>query len=272
MLLAEKTVEELIVEGLKKGPSKTVDLIKQIRKERSATTKQGVYRVLRILKTKEVVVIHKKQVSLNIRWLKKIQEFSELASYYYQKNFGLGYFARLKNGERIKYTFNNLSLTDAFWDHVIYILLEITPLEKNWLAYNPHCWFFIVRQEEEKALMKGINRDRKYLLSSGHKTAMDKIITKEFDSEKSQYCLLEKTVWPDNYYFNVIGDFIIEVFLDKSVSQEIGKWYRQTKKLTLQSKDELRRIVNLKKKTILIISHNIKKAAKLRNKLKKNFY
>ena len=271
-LATHQSLEERVIELLRKGPVRITDLILAVKKQRQLTTKQGIYRVLRLLKKEEVVLIYQKQASLNIRWLNKLNEFSDLSTYYYQSSMGVGHFANLKDGEKIKYTFGSLSFTDAFWNHVLYILLKIVPLSENFFAYNPHAWFFLARQEEEKSLMKNITKDRKYLLTVGHKNIMDKVISKGFDGEKSQYCLLDNAPFADYYYCNVLGNFIIEVFFDRNVSKKISDWYQKTEKMTEETLKDLKNIVDCRGKTKLVISHNAKKAELIKNKFKRNFF
>lgn len=268
-----KSIEDIIIESIKNGPIRTTDLINRIKKIKQKTTKQGVYRVLRLLAKEEIIVIHKKMISLNIRWLNKINNFSTLAQYYYVKDKSVvGNFLNLQEEEKIKYTFNSLALTDAFWNHAIYLLLQIIPAQENWLAYNPHAWFFLARPDEEKAIMKAINKDRQYLLTVGHQTIMDKIICKEFDGTRSQYYTLNKVKFKNNYYLNVLGDFIIEVYLDQDITQAIENWYNKTKEINDQNISELKKIIQTKKKNKLVITRNSYKARKLKQQFQKNFY
>lgn len=270
LLSTHKSIEDIIIELVKNGPVRTTDLISRIKPK---TTKQGVYRVLRLLTKEEIIVIHKKMISLNIRWLNKINNFSTLAQYYYVKDKSvIGNFLNLQEEEKIKYTFNSLALTDAFWNHAIYLLLQIIPAQENWLAYNPHAWFFLARLDEERAIMKTITKDRQYLLTVGHQTIMDKIICKEFDGTRSQYYMSNKVKFKNNYYLNVLGDFIIEVYLDQDITQAIENWYNITKKINDQNISELKKIIQTKKKNKLVITRNSCKARKLKQQFQKIFY
>lgn len=267
-LSKDKAIEDEIIEVLKKGPRRTTELVKSIK-----ATKQGVYRVLRLLKKEEVIVIHNKQVSINLRWLNKINQFSSLTQYYYQEE-GTGHFANLHEGEKIKYTFNNLATTDAFWNHAVYILLETIEESEHFFAYNPHCWFFLARPEDERAVMRGINkRGKLYLVTTGSRAPMDKIISQEVDNKKSQYCMLDKLLFKDQrYYLNILGDFLIEVYFDKKITRRIERWYQKNNKKTKKAINELKKIVESKGKTKLVISRNQRKATRLKKRLSKNFY
>jgi len=268
--LSRQLLADLIIKALEQGPLLTTALIKRVRLTRSKASKQGIYRALRLLKKAEVVVIHHQTVSLNLAWLNQLRDFAEVAQAHYR---GLSSFSTLKNGEKIKYIFNNLSLTDAFWNHAIYILLKVAPPKEHWFSYNPHAWFFLVRPAEELALMKFINQDRKYLLTVGGNTMMDKFPLKKFDNNKSQYCLLSKPLFLDNsYYLNILGDFMIEVYFDKKIALAIEQWYQQTTPVTSAKIAELAKIINTPAKTKLVISRNAKKAEKLKQRLRKNFY
>ncbi|MFH1426018.1 MAG: hypothetical protein ABIG66_01140 [Candidatus Kerfeldbacteria bacterium] len=269
-----KTIENIIIWQLKSGPQSTVGLIAAVQKERRGTTKQGVYRVLRELKKQEAVVIHKKEVSLNIRWLNKLYDFTSLAQhFYYEKSIGTGHFANLQEGEKIKYTFNNLSLTDAFWNHALYILHQIVPDAEPWYAYDPHVWFYIARLEDETALMKRMSARRQYLITSGHNDPMDKVVSQYIDGTTGQYHMLKKPLFDDeSYYFNILGDFLIEVWFDREVAKAITAWYASTKKMTDTAVEDLRKIIQSEGKTKLVISCNKKKADRLKKRISRYFY
>ena len=79
----KQPIEQLTLKTLQKGTISTIKLIENIFALRPKTTKQGVYRVLRKLKNEEKIVIHGKFVSLNLHWIKNMNEFFSLAQFYY---------------------------------------------------------------------------------------------------------------------------------------------------------------------------------------------
>ena len=123
MLLNDTSIEGLIFKCLDNGPIKTSLLLEKIRKERPHTTKQGTYLALRNLKKEEVVVVHNKHVSFNVRWLKNMENYFALAQrHYFEENVGQNNFLNLKDGEKITYSFNDTAQTDIFWWHALYFL------------------------------------------------------------------------------------------------------------------------------------------------------
>lgn len=267
------SLEQHLISLLQKGPLSTANLLSVVRKKRPGTTKQGMYAALRKLIKAEIVVKHKAQVSLNVTWLTKLDSFASLASHFYSSNARSGSFLDLADGDRISYEFKSANATDAFWIHVLLLLIEAYP-EAVFLAYNPHCWFFLVRPESERTLRDVIIRKKsQYLVMVGGKRPLDRAIRKEFDGKRSQYAMRESPLFKkNNYYVNVIGDYVIEVWVDAAHAEAIERLYRSAESFVPEVEDELRDIINSKGKTKLVVSRDKKKAEKLRRMLAKPFY
>lgn len=274
LLSVQKTIEDHTVELLHHGSCSTLDLIKKIREHRPTTSRQGVYRVLRTLRDEEVIVIHRKTISLNGRWLNELHQFSTLAQHYYFRNVkSTGNFAQLQEGEKISYTFNSMKLTDVFHNHAMYILLQIVPSQEHFFAYNPHTWFFYARPNDERAIMQTITTTRYYLVTAGHNTPLDKNITRFLRAPRGQYYACAQPLFPsENYYFNVLGPYIIEVWIHEDLAQDIHTWYQSTPEFTPHARNALSSIIDREAKTKLTISRNFAKAKRLRNKLKNFFF
>lgn len=270
---ARENLEQIVIACLQKGPLFTGDLLSLLQKKRRGTTKQGMYAVLRKLLQSEIVLKHKKQISLNVTWLTKMESFVTLAEHFYASASRSGSFLSLDDGENIRYEFHNTNATDAFWIHVLLLLVEAHP-KRPWLGYNPHDWFFIARAESERALRDFlIKKGGQYLMVVGSKRPLDKLIRKEFDGKRSQYFMRESPMFPqNNYYVNIIGDFIIEVWIDAAQAEAIERLYATATEATPDVVKRLQDIIRSKGKTKFIVSRNKKKAEKLRGKLSKPFY
>mgnify|MGYP001582944309 FL=1 len=268
-----QNLEQNIIGHLQKGPVSTTGLLTLLRKTRPRSTKQGMYTALRKLISTEIVLKHKKQISLNIAWLTKVGSFVSLAEHFYTNVDRSGSFLGLADGEKIKYEFRNLKVTDAFWNHVLYLLIEAHP-KIPWLTYNPHCWFFLARPESERALQDFIIKNGgQYLLTVGDKKPLDRIIQREFDGKRSQYFmrgtpLLQK----NNYYVSVIGEYIVEVWIDPTQAKAIEHLYTVAADINAEIEGKLRDIIGSRGRTKLVVSQNRKKAEKLRHTLAKPFY
>jgi hypothetical protein len=276
MLLTEKTsVEALIFERLQKGPINTVALIHAIQEVRPRTTKQGVYTALRSLRSKEIIVVHNKRTSFNIRWLKQMGRFFTIAEQYYlTEQFGDSNFLNLKEGDKVTYIYATPVQNDMFWGHALILLSESSiPTSEPVYLYNPHEWFLIARQESEKETFNIISQKRRLLLLCGGDTYLDRAIKIEFDGNKSQYHMLQKPLFKKkNYYLNIVGDFIIEAWIDIKVAEELEDIYKTTAEISDDVRKKILATVEKRGKTKFSISRNARKSEKLKKLFRKFFY
>jgi hypothetical protein len=163
----KRTIEQLLLETLQKGTDSASELIKKISIIRPKTTKQGVYRVLRKLRSEEKIVVHGKSISLSLHWIKNMSEFFSVAQFYYSpKISGSDSFLNVKEKDKIVYFFKNLNLLDSFWSHAFYMFNEILNPKEPIFIYNPHEWFAYARQETEQTLIKTMKEKKNSLSKS----------------------------------------------------------------------------------------------------------
>ncbi len=266
------SLETAIISLLQKGPLPTDGLLSQLRSIRVGTTKQGMYAALRKLVRAEIALKTKREIALSATWLTKLENFSEIAGHFYAERSRSGSFLALKDGERITYTFKNANDTDAFWIHVLLLLVDAYP-GMPFIAYNPHCWFFLVRAESERTLRDAVVRSKgQYLVAVRNRTPLDKQVLNEFDGKNSQYYMHHVPLYPQsNYYVNVIDDYIIEVWEDLQQSAAFERIYARAKAMTPDVEDALREIITARGRSKLIISRNAKRAHALCARLSKPF-
>jgi hypothetical protein len=259
-------LEDLILEELKTGAKKMSRLVLVLAQERPGTTKQGVYAALRVLRAEEKVVVHGGFASLSNVWLERMIEYFSIA----QQNYAAigahdNSFLNLAEGERVQYFFRDPVQTDAFWSHVYTILNNTVPAEKPIYLYNPHEWFMLVRRNNERETIKAIiDRGRAYFMTIGNKTVLDQALAKEFNDLKVGYRLLDAPLFKkQNYYLNIIGDFLIEVHLDQAIENKIDEFFKTTGEWTPKAQEELERVVGSRGRSKLTVSRNAKKASRL---------
>ncbi|MBI4600167.1 hypothetical protein HY732_04605 [Candidatus Uhrbacteria bacterium] len=270
-----QTTKERLVQALQYGPLRITALIDRLNAGNTHVSKQGVYLALRELACEEVVVVYKKQASLNHAWLLRIADFSTRAhQWYFQPNTPVGHFKDLKPNQRIRYTFKTLSLLDTFWGHVLYTLIENNPAREPVLMYNPHWWFCYSRNPSEIAIIDFCKqRGMPLLLTAGHNTPIDRSSKKFMDGTHAQYHVRTKPLFQkDNYYINVFGEFIIDVWIDKKLHDDIERLYHAGPRVTKEWIDRLEALNTLKGKSVLVVSRNPKRAELLKKKLLRNFY
>lgn len=269
-----KRIEDYILRYLQPGPILMLDLIKKIQNDRPKTTKQAVYAALRILKQNEQIITYKGMASLNLSWLNSMVNYFSLAkSSYVKGDSAQGSFIDLENKEKIKYYFNSPTRADVFWTHALYLLVERSEVKEPIFIYNPHEWFLLARYNNENEIFKTVTRKgHRLLLTAGGNSFLDRYIKKNFDNDSSQYHSLEAPLFKENnYYLNIVGDFLIEVWLDQNMSDKIENFYTETTKWDRNKLVELENIINVESRMKIVISRNQKKTDKIKRSLKKYF-
>ncbi len=269
------TIEEHILSVLSLGTIKTTDLIERVNSLRPNTTKQAVYAALRNLRKEEVVIAHGMKTSLNVRWLNSVEKYLKTALQQYNiSQTGQGNFYTLKNKERIEYYFNDLLETDAFWWQALYQFINSSTSGEPVYIYNPHEWFLIARRESELEVIDTIiKKNKQLLLTVGNNSALDKYIAQDFNGESSQYYMSPQPLFKkNNYYLNVVDDFLIEVWINQDLANAVENIYQRYSGNIDSVTREFKDILTRKSKGRLVISRNIKKAERIKKKLRKHFY
>ncbi len=266
----KQSIEDLIVEALAKKPYIAgPELVASIQKERPNTTKQAVYIALKTLLASETVAKAGGEYFLTRVWLGKIQRLLGLKNE--TQNVPDAIFD-LQDGESISYRFPSLLSCDTYWAHIFNTLVEWTPKERPICIWNPHEWFAVGRTEVEKEIFNEYERHDKYIFHTiGGRTALDRAFLKEWGSKRVQINMDENFL-PQNYYLNVFGDFIVEVFFDDAIVGKIEAFYQKYETLTPENTKEFEKLLEEKYPVRMKISHKKKKAAELRKQLSKEFY
>lgn len=269
---------EKIIELLMKGPHKTSDLVSTLQIN-TKTTIQGIYKSIRALREDGIVLMQKKEAVLNQAWLRQLEKFVILTEHAYKTPTGdSGHFLQMQDGDRITYTFKDPLQVDTFWNHVLYVLFDAFPQNHKWYAYASHCWFLLARRKEELHLKNHMNeRNILYLFTVGHKTPLDKVISKDFDGIKSKYNMLDKPLFSQKpnhlgMVLNVFGDYIIEAQYDRNTTNKIEEFYRDHTTFGPDAKLALEQIVSSPSHIKFRIIRSKAKANKLAKILGKNFY
>jgi len=268
-------IEDLVLQVLQKGTFSTIELISKVSEARSKTTKQGVYRVLRKLKDEEKILIHGKSVSLNIQWVKRMGDFFSLAQFHYSPRLGgSDNFLNLGAKDKIVYFFKNLNLLDSFGSHVLHMLDGVVSSDEPIFAYNPHEWFAYAREEAEEMLISTFNENKRaVLVTSTYDDPLDQELKRRFNNDLLQYHIsTELFAGKSNYYFVIFGDYLIEIFIDEAIAEEINQFYKRTRTFDEKARGELLAVVSKMGRNRLVISRQKRKIESYKKLLSKNFY
>lgn len=264
-LINPESIEEHIIHNLSNQSLSGVQLLKMFALIDKAITKQALYHNLRKLLEQEIIVKHGKMFSISRLWIQGMAHFFLVT----QNNYGIesekNDFIAIKDGDKISYVFKNPYEADQFWGHVFDMLIDKTPKEVPIVLYNPHQWFLLVRTDSEYQLLKqSSNQGKKLYNYIGGSEILDRYVEKYFDLPGLKYTILDHALFEArNYYVNIFGNYIIEVFIDEKVAEEIDRFYKESIKFDKKAEDKLRSII-YQGKTKLVISHNSKKAKRLR--------
>lgn len=272
MLIFDNKTESQIVKALQGGSLSSIGLVEKIEKA-TGVTRQAIYKSLRKLKKREIVVINSKNVSLNTIWIHKIASFFEEANLNYTGfSFGESY-SELEDGDSVVYRFHSFNTTDAFWAHASLVLETKVSAGETIYFYNPHEWFLVAREESELVVLNNIHEKRKNLIVYvAGDTPLDRRLERFFNHKSQQYFAGGTHLFPkENYYLNIYGDFLIEVWLDLSISKKVDDFFRNHTEVSDYEKDLLQEIIQERGFNKMKISRNRKKAEKLKSKIGKYF-
>ena len=268
MLLTSKPeTKELIVQLLSKKATDSLELQKQVQ-EKKKVTKQGFYKALRELLDEEVVVKNKQLVALSNLWLNKLQQFVLDVDENYKNS---SEFINLKEGETITYHFKTLESLDLFWMHQFFLIAKQFKNEPI-VFYNPHEFWSLFRNQEQSLLYSWIkdNKRRTYFVIGGS-TSLDKETTKYIFPYGFDIFYEANTGLKKNYYFAVIGDYVITTILDMNTANAIDMLYKNHASWTVSTQKDLSDILSRLKRSKVTVECNKKKAEILRKKLMKYF-
>lgn len=267
--LLDKNLESNIVFLLKEKPLLAKEIIEKLQKKRPGTTKQGVYLALRKLRKKEVVAISGKLVSLHQAWVSRMKKLFEKTS----AETGSADLLRLEEGDRVSYRFGSLLALDMFWAHAFALFMSSMKPGGKMLLYNPHEWFLVAREESEPALIREAGeRKVSWLALIGGNTPLDREARRFFDGKYAECHFLGRDIFPNDYYANCFGDYMIEVRIGRRAAEKIESIYRSEGAAAETASAELEKIVAEKGEAHRMrISKNKKKADTLRKIFKKYF-
>ncbi|MFH0969800.1 MAG: hypothetical protein V1804_04795 [Patescibacteria group bacterium] len=274
--LGKNNIKNLIIDSLSCGSEKATDVVEIIKSTKPSTTKQAVYLALRNLIKEEVVIKYSKKVMLNQVWINQLNEFVSKVDKNYLENYRG---SKMKNeldkmaeGDRIIYLFKKLDSFDSFWNHIFSLIIKKTNILAPLYLYNPHEWFLFAREKSEKYMYNWIKKNKpKTFYAIGGNNILDIAMRKKYSSELIEFSTGEKMGFENNYYLAILGNYLIETFLEKKLADRINIIYNKFEK-EKDASDEIRKIMDEKSKFKIVVSVSSDKARKLKRRFEKIFF
>ena len=269
-ILNPADIEGLITRFLTEGPQSTHELYELLLLVRPST-KQGFYAALRKLKKEDVIVVYKKQVSLNTTWIRSMQDRLSVMSRAYLGSAELSGILDLGDRESVSLSFTSTHHLDAFWGHAQNVIIEATPAREPIYAYDPHYWFYIARRKTESQLLSDIARaKRQFLITVGGTSPLDRLIKRDFNSDELQYNI-DRLFPGENYYASVIGDYVTEVWLDQKLADSVNELYSSVTRVDEEVIRRMDELLSMRARSKIRITRSKSRAQKLKRRLRRNF-
>jgi hypothetical protein len=275
-IFGENNIRGLILDSLSKEPKKGAVLVEEIKNIRKGTTKQGVYKALRILIKERLVVKYRRNLMLNQIWLNKVNKFLKQTDENYLGKKGdqdMDTLEWMTEGSKISYIFNSYDSLDKFHSHTFSLIIKKTDSQSPLYIYNPHEWFVLKTnlKENEDFLFDWLKEGgRQVYFTVGHGTFLDKKFRKDYSSEEFEIAIDEKTNYPENLYINVIGKYVIEMKNSKEFAEKLNAIYENSIGEN-EASEKIKILLKAKHKIKMILSCDKQKAKRIRSKLGKNF-
>lgn len=276
-IFGENNLRSLILGSLSRGPKKGAVLIAEIKNIRKGATKQGIYKALRALIENKIVVKYRKNLMLNQIWLNKVDEFIQETDENYlgkKHSQSIDTLDWITEGSKISYVFKSYDSLDKFHSHIFSLIIKKTDPQSPLFVYNPHEWFVLKTdlKENEDYLFDWLKeRSRQLYFTIGHDTLLDKNFRKNYSSAEVEIAIDEKTNYPENYYINVIGNYVIEMKNNKEFAEKLHAIYTSTEDEE-GAGEMIKKLLKTKHKIKMILSCDSQRAKKLKAKLGKNFF
>ncbi len=264
----EQNIKDLVIEEVARHPYVSgPSLVQLIETHRPNTTKQAVYLALRSLLGNEVIGKVGSKYFLSNMWLNKMDKIIKSPAGTGDAIFGL------KDKESISYHFPSILVCDKYWAHLVNVLIEHIPKDSTSFIWNPHNWFIIGRAEVEKDIFEGFQSNKKYcFFTTLYTSPIDMEFKKKWANKYVSISTNNKLGFKPNYYLNVFGDFILEIFIDKKLASDIEKFYKENDKITDENAKKFQSLISKKHPIRMKVSKNTEKAEEFRKKLSKDFY
>ena len=246
-------------------------------------TIQGFYKVIRKMLDDRILLKDGQLISLDSFWISKVVEFSKNIERTYSPISPTSTNILVEEGESRTFEFENIISMDNLWSHGLNLVrqyyIDHKHSDKNAYSRNYFSVFQIARTESENVNIQYFeSSNMQWCMASGYNTFLNHLPTKlieeenyhqfVFDFEKYVAENKDKTI-EKNYWITVIGDFIFEAYFPKYVFELIEKIYADTQAISEFNADKISNLFQEPGKSILIISHNKKRAELTRQDVKK---
>ncbi len=259
----QKSLGDEIIELLLQKNYSAEELFEDLSNKNIKTTKQSLYKHLKNLISKEIVLKDKKTYSISQEWKNVLREMLSIIT-----------IPLPDVGEKMSHTFSSLGHLDQYWKHIVESLFQKHPRDPVFLYSSHQFWPYVAdRMSSEVRLIQNTSKQRSrrsYFILGGN-TPLDKKYKKIFHNEFYKVALVPEFQKERHVHTIVIGDTLVYTYIDKNIAQKIDDTYTSNDDLDIQVK-YLKEILNTEHKCKIKIENNAKKSSCVQTAFLKNFY
>lgn len=213
---SQNLTELILSELLRFGALSAKEIHLKVGAKRGRTvTLQGVYKELKSLAERGVVVKRVRLFSVKLNW---VVETLALLSIGYEHTVGTSHADEILPtvGERSSYRFRTLSQLVDFWSHASLVLISLSK-DRAYFDSVPFIWYHFVNLSNERQYLSSLSRLKgHYYLVSRNDSWVDrtylKLINRDFQTVHfGRGGLWSKRLESQNPHLSVCGDYLIEL-------------------------------------------------------------
>jgi hypothetical protein len=180
--MRKTTLEEKIVILLEKGSQEKEFILTELKKNNVSV--QGIYKAIRVLRKREIVTVHGKNISLSLWWIDKELERLNRMARMYQSAARTSSFLDLRPGEYVKLRFRTLRELELYWTQAFLLIEEELPISFPTYSIAPHDWFYYLRPDSDDLWLHR-QKSRLQRLVITHPLALDRSVMQVRNKQKN---------------------------------------------------------------------------------------
>ena len=255
----ENLQDKVIFVLAQKGRLSTLDIRRELTKQNTPATLQGIYRVLRVLNNTGVILKEKQVYSLRISWILGLTSFvSQMQNHYLQSDYLDQLLPRQKE-QKIVWYFNDLSKTHDFWSQ---IMLAMAHQSKKHVYLNSatYLWRELIHKKQEKQFKMALyEKIRGSYTIVSNKTYLDKLshpcCSNEHEKQHIYFAAnsseaIEKDA---TTYIDIIDDYVLTTVFPKNITNALEALYSRISPAIHLTKQDIETLLALRGKVKMII-------------------
>ncbi|MCB9029496.1 MAG: hypothetical protein H6619_00455 [Deltaproteobacteria bacterium] len=247
------------------------ELLEAVERAHRKISKQALYKELRRLEDDGVVVRASGVYTIRLAWILQLSSFANKLHQLFLETESLLSTFEFKDGIE-KWEFSDLHRADLFWTQLIIALLPRNRSQKIF-SWIPHPWFHLVHADREKEFWNAVAiYEPEFYVSVAGDTPLDREWANLTDSSSSKVFFGKPPLYHSNLNsFELHGDFLVEVKLDKETAEEIEQIFISVPKLSSFKPQQLMQLLGKERKIIISLEHNTDRIETFRRLFSEHF-